>query len=314
MAQVAAAYNFASGGTASLMTGFGISSIVFFILTAQVWIYFRRHKIRSQETRQNKALVTFIWSIQAAQMAITTRISCVHTMEFEDIPRFIGHMLTEWAFYAGISSLTMSLVHGVFIYRIFRLEKCFYGRRRMSFVLIAFCVIEQAFGLLSAVCIFKLQNHPNYSAMGIWSTLISLGCSAINDVLIAGTLAYILYKHRTVWPRTNQMITKLIIFCWQTGLITTVAASITIGIWAACRFDIYHLYMCFPVGGSYATCLLANFIARESYLQPRIVHETEISEISFGHFTQGDSCGLTSGHKETLVIQRGTDSSKASSC
>ncbi|KAG2340648.1 hypothetical protein BDR05DRAFT_966498 [Suillus weaverae] len=314
MTQVAAAYNFASRGTASLMTGFGISSIVFFILTAQVWIYFRRHKIRSQETRQSKALVTFTWLIQAAQMAITTRLSWVHMMEFEDIPRFIGYMLTEWALNIGISSLTMSLVHGVFIYRVFRLEKSFYGRRRMAFVLIAFCVMEQVFGLLSAICIFKLRSHPDYCAMAIWSALISLGCSAINDVLIAGTLAYILYKHRTVSPRTNQMITKLIIFCSQTGLITTVAASITIGIWAACRFKTYHLYICFPIGCSYATCLLANFIARESYLQPRIVHEKEISEICFARFTQGDSCGLTSGHKETLVIQRGTDSSKASSC
>ncbi|KAG1775948.1 hypothetical protein EV702DRAFT_1113826 [Suillus placidus] len=314
MTQVATTYNFASGSLASLMTGFGISSIIFLILTAQVWIYFRRHKIRSQETWQSKALVTFIWLMQAAQMAITTRLSWVHTMEFEDIPRFVGYMLTEWALSVGISSLTMSLVHGVFIYRVFRLEKSFYGRRRLAFVLIAFCVMEQVFGLLSAICIFKLRSHPNYCAMVIWSTLISLGCSAINDVLIAGSLAYILYKHRTVSPRTNQMITKLIIFCSQTGLITTVAASITIGIWAACRFDISHLHMCFPIGGLYAACLLANFIARESYLQPRTVHETEISEISFARFTQGDSCGLTSGRQETLVMQRGTDSSKASSC
>jgi hypothetical protein len=140
-----------------------------------------------------------------------------------------------------------------------------------------------------------------------WSTSISLGCSAINDVLIAGTLAYILHKHRTVSPmwlinltmkltwltilvlRTNQMITKLIIFCSQTGLITTqvpwywqwicahcflcsVAAFIAIGIvgassrtvtmvltkiqWAVCRFDIYHLYMCFPIGGCESLVLI----------------------------------------------------------
>ncbi|KAG1895449.1 uncharacterized protein F5891DRAFT_667187 [Suillus fuscotomentosus] len=153
--------------------------------------------------------------------------------------------------------------------------------------------------------------------MIIWSTSISLGCSAINDVLIAGTLVYILYKHRTVSPRTNQMIMKLIVFCSQTGLITTVAASITIGIWMACRFETYHLYMCIPTGGLYATCLLANFIARESYLQPQTVHELEISEISFGPFTQVTHVGLpdnNSGKQETLVMQEGTQYSKASSC
>ncbi|KAG2750511.1 hypothetical protein P692DRAFT_20832158 [Suillus brevipes Sb2] len=309
------------------MTGFGISSIVFLILTAQVWIYFRRHMIRSRENKLNKLLLTERLTlcyrlIQAAQMAITTRISSFHTMEFEDIPRFIDHMLTLVSLVIHQCSLTTSLVHGVFIYRVFRLEKSLYGRRRMSFVLIAICVLEQVFGLLGAICILNIRIFNDYNSVAIWSTSISLGCSAINDVLIAGTLAYILHKHRTVSPITNQMITKLIIFCSQTGLITMqvpcVAAFIAIGIWAACRFDIYHLYMCFPIGGSVIEETIDNlfsFIARESYLQPRTVHESEISEISFPCLTQVIHVGLpdnNSGHQETLVMKGGKDCSKAS--
>ncbi|KAG1883361.1 hypothetical protein F4604DRAFT_285856 [Suillus subluteus] len=270
---------------------------------------------------QNKILVTFIWLIQAAQMAIVTRLSSIHMMEFEDRSRFLGHLLTEWALYTGIGCLTTSLVHGVFVCRVFRLETILYGRRRISFVLIAFCVMEQVFGLLSTIYIFRLRDHPNHNVTVIWSISISLGCSAINDVLIAGTLAYILHKHRTAFPRTNQMITKLIIFCSQTGLITTAAASITVGLWAVGRFEINHLYMSFPIGGLYATCLLANLIARESYLQPQTVHQSGISEISFTRFAQVihvDLPGNHSGHQETLVMQGGTDSSidssKASSC
>ncbi|KAG1814499.1 hypothetical protein EV424DRAFT_1414142 [Suillus variegatus] len=248
--------------------------------------------------------------MQAAQMVITTRLSCIHTIEFDDVSHFNGYMSIDWAIYTGIWSLTTSLVHSVFISRVFKLEKGFYGKRRITFVLIAFCVMEQVFGFLSAIFIAKLSNN-NYQVMIVWSTSISLGCSAINDVLIAGTLVYILYNHRTVSPRTNQMIMKLVIFCSQTGLITTQMQ------WAACRFDMYHLYMCFPVGGLYATCLLANFIARESYLQPQTVHEHEISEISFGPFTQVIHVDLpdhNSGQQETLAMHEGTHSSKASSC
>ncbi|KAG1743467.1 hypothetical protein EDB19DRAFT_1698719 [Suillus lakei] len=120
------------------------------------------------------------------------------------------------------------------------------------------------------------------------------------------------------------MITKLIIFCLQTGLATTMAAFVALGIWAVCRFDIKHLYMYFPIGGcenlitslkyiEYADVLALwqymlhvfspselfstaikeatdsslSFIARESYLQPQTIHdEIEISEISFSRFTQ----------------------------
>ncbi|KAG2067420.1 hypothetical protein BDR04DRAFT_1105051 [Suillus decipiens] len=302
---------------AFLMTGFSISSIVFLILTAQVGIYFWRRRIRSQETRQRKALVALIWLMQAAQMAITTLISRVHIMEFENTSHFMDHTMIKWALYTGIGSLTTSLVHGVFIRRIFILEKCLYGRRRISFVLISFCFMELVFGLLGAICISELRDYPNDNAMVIWSISISLGCSVINDVLIAGTLAYILYRHRTVLPRTNQIITRLIIFCSQTGLITTVAASITIGVWVVRRFNINHLYMCFPTGGLYATCLLANFIARESYLQPQTAHETENFEISFARstrVTRVDSLDNHSEHQKTMIKQGGTDSSKASSC
>ncbi|KAG2053338.1 hypothetical protein BDR06DRAFT_462055 [Suillus hirtellus] len=296
MAQVATAHSFASRNMIPLITGLGISSITFSILTAQVWIYFWRHRIRSQENRQSKALVAFIWLMQAAEMTITIRLSTVHMMEFDDRPHFYGYMSIDWALYTAICSFTMSLVHGVFIYRVFRLEKSLYGKRRITFVLIAFCIMEQVFGLLTAIFIANLKDNFDYNITRMkWSTSVALGCSAVNDALIAGTLSYILYKHsKGVSPRTSQMIMKLIKFCSQTGLITTVAASITIALWVACRFEIFHLYMCIPIGGLYATCLLANFIARESYLQPQTVYEPEISEISlsFGPFTQMIHVGL----------------------
>ncbi|KAG1869648.1 hypothetical protein C8R48DRAFT_95901 [Suillus tomentosus] len=143
MTQSLPAYSFTTRSMAPLITGFSISSIIFLILTAQVWIYFWRRRIRSRENKRSQSLVAFIWLMQAAQMVITTRLSSIHTMEFDDKPRFFGSISTDLALYTGILSLTTSLVHGVFISRVFRLEKCLYGKRRISFVLIAFCVMEQ---------------------------------------------------------------------------------------------------------------------------------------------------------------------------
>lgn len=235
-------------------------------------------------------------------------------MDFEDIPRFVDNVTTEWALNTGMCSLTTSLVHGIFIYRVSRLEKALCGKRKMTFVLVTLCVIEQVFGLLTAICIFKYNNNHNTRTIYVWSAPISLGCSAISDILIAVTVAYILHRNRTASPRTNQIITKLIKFSLQTGLITTVAAFITMGVWAASRFDICHLQMCFPIGGVYATCLLANSIARESYLQPQTVQESEISKMSFARFPQGLDLPYTnSGNQETSAMHGGTGFSKASS-
>ncbi|OAX41492.1 hypothetical protein K503DRAFT_863816 [Rhizopogon vinicolor AM-OR11-026] len=304
-------YTFSSGRIASLMTGLGISYIVFFILTAQVWIFFRRHTLRCRESRRTKVLVASIWLLQAAETALTSRISFIHVMEFQDIAHFIGHMSTEWALYRGICSLTTSLVHIVFIYRVCCIEKKLCGKRKMSLVLVALCVIEQAFGLFSAISVFKISSDNSYS-MVLWSIPTYLGCSVIGDIAIAGTLAYILHSNRTESRRTNQIVTKIIIFCSQTGLVTTVAASITLGIWAVCNFDIDHLYMCIPMGGLYATCLLANFIARESYLQPQTIHEADVSKIAFARFTQEvdlelpSLSGTSPQSEQALVMEGGT--------
>lgn len=309
----AAAY---SESMASLMTGLGISSIAFLILTAQVCIYFGRHTIRSRESWQSKLLVASIWLMQAAQMGISSRIVSVRTMDFENFPQFIGRISTEWAIYSGICTFTTSLVHAVFICRVCRLEKSLCDKRRMSFVLIAFCVMEQVFGFLKTICmIFKISDHTYYT-MALWSPPMSIGCSAIGDILIAGTLVYILHIHRTESPRTNRMITKIIIFCSQTGLVTTVAAFSTLGIWALFNFVTKHLYMCFPMGCLYATCLLANVIARESYLQPQTVHEIEISKISSARFTKDVHVDLNlnslsdtkSEHQEILTMEEGRSS------
>ncbi|KAJ8587006.1 hypothetical protein M405DRAFT_822413 [Rhizopogon salebrosus TDB-379] len=154
--------------------------------------------------------------------------------------------------------------------------------------------------------------------MTLWSIPISLGCSLIGDILIAATLAHILHKNRTDSRRTNQMITKIIIFCLQTGLATSVAASITLGVWAAGTFDIEHLYMCFPMGSLYASCLLANFIARKSYLQPQTIQEVEVTKIVFARFTQEvdvdlDLCSLSGTSPRPLEMESGGGTSSGNS-
>lgn len=301
-----------SEGMASLMTGLGISSMVFFILTGQVWVYFRRSTIRTQENWQSKLLVAIIWLLQVAQITLTSRIAIAHSMNVEDFSQFVSRMSIDWAIYIGICTLTTSLVHGVFICRVCRLEKSLCDRRRMTFVLIAFCFMEQVFGFIKALCIiFKLDDYTYYT-MALWTPPLSIGCSAIGDTLIAGTLAYILYSNRTESPRTNLMVTKIIIFCLQTGLVTTVAAFGSLGIWAVFSFVTKDLYTCFPMGCLYATCLLANLIARESYLQPQTVREIDISKLSSVHFTKRIHMDLdlksssdTSSGQRTLTMEEG---------
>lgn len=102
MTQVVTA-SYIKSALASLMTGLGISSMyvydsrtvpyrrltkadrVFLILTAQVWIYFRRHMIRSRENKQSKVLVriyvvyqTHRWQCRTGCLHLVNISNCMH--------------------------------------------------------------------------------------------------------------------------------------------------------------------------------------------------------------------------------------------
>ncbi|KIJ11971.1 hypothetical protein PAXINDRAFT_181693 [Paxillus involutus ATCC 200175] len=100
-----------------------------------------------------------------------------------------------------------------------------------------------------------------------------LGFSITADMMIAGSLCYILNKNRTGFASTEWLIKRLMRFCVQTGLIMSLVAGVTLALWAAAKLDTDHLVMSFPMGGIYAACLMANLIARESYLHPRVAYE-----------------------------------------
>ncbi|KIK96433.1 hypothetical protein PAXRUDRAFT_825962 [Paxillus rubicundulus Ve08.2h10] len=147
-----------------------------------------------------------------------------------------------------------------------------------------------------------------------------LGFSIIADIMIAGSLCYILNKNRTGFASTERMIKRLMRFCVQTGLIMSLAAGATLALWAAAKLDTDHLVMSFPMGGSKhvpcsvkyisrsstmalqstprASCQSQSFlvcsvlsgsltffspslIARESYFHPRVTHgDTELITVS----------------------------------
>ncbi|OJA08476.1 hypothetical protein AZE42_02850, partial [Rhizopogon vesiculosus] len=132
---VAYASGFGNTGMAFLMTGLGLSSVSGSTSEDVDLEKTDRPKSSYEFTphirlpADHLAQVAFIWLIQAAEMGITSRITCVHTMEFEGLPQFIVHM-----------SMVCCL------------EKSIYGKRKMSFILIALWIVELAFGLLSAIC------------------------------------------------------------------------------------------------------------------------------------------------------------------
>jgi len=121
-----------------------------------------------------------------------------------------------------------------------------------------------------------ISNIKSSRHVTIWAVPLWLGISIFIDVSIAGSLYYILKKNSShLSVRTGLLVRKLVMFCIQTGLITSLVTGATVAIWIGIQLDPKHLLMCFPLGGIYATCFMANLLARESYF-----HHTKADENS----------------------------------
>ncbi|KAG0693819.1 hypothetical protein DFH29DRAFT_375129 [Suillus ampliporus] len=75
---------------------------------------------------------------------------------------------------------------------------------------IMLCVIEQCFGLLTAICIFKLSDHTYYTMGSLVYPQSRLVVQRSVIFLSLVLWAYILHGNRTEFSRSNQMITKLV--------------------------------------------------------------------------------------------------------
>jgi len=253
----------------TLTAGISLALIIFIILTSQVGLYFWRRPVHSCDPVWMKGVIVSIWVIQALELALACRMSfSAHRKGSEGLEM----IFCEWAGYLGTSAMTTFLVHSLFVRRIYLLGKGL-ETIMMPIVLILVVILEGSFGLVSFLYVvnIKFQDQPIPLP---WAVFVWLGLSITADILIAGLLCYILNKNRTRVARsTDRMIKRLMSFFIQTGLVTSVAAVVTVTIWTVAKLDTRHLWMSFPMGGIYATCLMANFIARESYLHPRVPYE-----------------------------------------
>ncbi|KAN0093146.1 hypothetical protein V8E55_003930 [Tylopilus felleus] len=248
----------------AVFAGLSLTSIVFMILTGQVGRYFWKG-IHNRDSPWIKGLVIFMWTVQALEFALACHVTAIaHGHDSALSVELFKEYLWEWAVYVATSVATECLVHGYFISRIYILETN--EVHKISMMLCIILALEGAFGTLSILSFTSSIYKEFKLVVSFWSYPVWLGLSIFMDISIAGSMYYILKKGSPfVSTRLTLVVAKLTKFCIQTGLITGLVTGITAALWTAAQFDPRHLLMTFPLGGIYATCLMANLIARKSY-------------------------------------------------
>jgi len=239
------------------LVGVVISATLYGVTCVQTWYYFSRY---SSDPWYIRLLVAAVLVSDSVHQALIT-----HTV--------YTYLVTDFGVYGDLTKLVWSLIVEVLFNGLTALlVQCFLAMRvyRLSnkSIIATAAVMSLVIGefVLVVIYVAKAINLTTFVQLTELKPL-SMSVNAVaaaGDVLIAAFLCTLLQQSRTGFRKSDTMISKLILFSINTGLLTSVCAVmslISITVWPN-TFIYIAFYFC--LGRLYCNSLLATLNARKS--------------------------------------------------
>ncbi|KAF9472029.1 hypothetical protein BDN70DRAFT_887462 [Pholiota conissans] len=243
----------------------GLAAAVFYGLTSvQTFIYFQNC---AGDRRSFRAWIFILWIVDSAHLALTA-----HGLYFYLVTNFgklEALLAPTWSILVGIylTNISDMIVRCFFAKRIFAL--CGPGRPFLRFFL---PILVLVLALVVFVCgctfgskafVLKTFERVNEPSVQIY-LYASFAAGVAADSIVAISLCVLLYQSRTGLKRTDSLLTILMFFTINTGLLTSICALgclITYAIWP---FKFIFIGIYFALSKLYVNSLLASLNARNS--------------------------------------------------
>ncbi|KAJ8596451.1 hypothetical protein M405DRAFT_166863 [Rhizopogon salebrosus TDB-379] len=235
----------------AFLIGVVISATLYGVTCVQTWYYFTRY---SSDPWYIRLLVAAVLVSDSVHQALIT-----HTV--------YTYLVTDFGVYEDLTTLVWSLIVEVLFNGFTALMVQWSAVSNKSIIATA-SVLSLVIGefVLVVVYVAKAINFTTFAQLTELKPL-SMSVNAVaaaGDVLIAIFLCTLLQQSRTGFRRSDTMISKLILFSINTGLLTSVCAVlslISITVWPN-TFIYIAFYFC--LGRLYCNSLLATLNARKS--------------------------------------------------
>ncbi|KAJ7490992.1 hypothetical protein FB451DRAFT_1221663 [Mycena latifolia] len=237
--------------------GVVVSSVLFGVTTTQTYTYYGRFP---EDSRGLKCLVALIWLCEVAHLICIEATQYQYTVsnfgrpeDFLFMPRtMIITMLLSAAIGAGVQTF--------FSLRIYKLSKNLYISAfswALSFSRIVFTIVGAVYGSEHNLLLMTYwQQHA-------WIFYILWVGSMMNDLIIAGTLVYWLYRQRVGGHmRSDALVDKLITWTLETGVITSAGTLVTAILFVAMKDNYIWVAFYIVTAKLYANSLLASLNSR----------------------------------------------------
>ncbi|KAJ7319431.1 hypothetical protein DFH08DRAFT_891043 [Mycena albidolilacea] len=259
----------------ALLIGTLVSYALFGVMTTQVYVYYGRF----QDPWKMKAMVGAVWCGELAHticIAISLYTMVITNYGHPERLLVLPNSLLASTF---IGSLVSFGVQVFFAIRIYSLSK--------SWWIPCICWALSLFRLVPPnVILFAYGHRPAHEFLGKFGPLFDAiwAASAANDLLIAGTLVYLLYRRRSsVFEKTVAAIDKLIQWTIETGVVTSIASIIMLVSFISLPSTFVWLAFFVVIPRLFSNSLMASLNSRAALRaanEPRLPSSTPAAHIS----------------------------------
>ncbi|KLO12346.1 hypothetical protein SCHPADRAFT_905150 [Schizopora paradoxa] len=228
----------------------GVSSL-------QMYYYFNRY---SKDDYRLKLLVVLVWLLDTAHQALISHTAYSYLITNYANPVYLGHIVRSLVVMVQFSAFICLAVQLFLVQRVWALS-----HRNIPVTVILLLLVTGEFISTTLYFARAIQFELFSELPEIFNISRSINIlGAASDVAIALTLIFLLQRSRTGFSRSETIITKLVIFTINTGLLTSgcaVMSLITITV-----FPNNFIYITFFVLISklYTNTLFATLNARKS--------------------------------------------------
>jgi len=254
----------------ALLIGVIVAGALWGVTCSQTFLYYRTYP---EDALHLKVLVGAVWALDTAHQALITHTAYTYLVtHFSQLP-FLGQMVNSLVIEVFFNGFVTLLVQAFFARRVWVLSK------KNWFLT----------GLVSAFILAEFVAVMIYAIKGVrFTTLAQLGglkalslsvnaLAAAGDVIIAAILCWMLQTSRTGFKSSDTMITKLIAFTINTGLLTSVCAIASLITISALPNAFVYILFYFAIGRLYCNSLLATLNARKAIRSASGIEEFSMS-------------------------------------
>ncbi|KAG2022286.1 hypothetical protein CC2G_000051 [Coprinopsis cinerea AmutBmut pab1-1] len=214
----------------------GILAVMFSGLTIAQSVVFL--KMYPKDKILVKLLVFGVWLLDMLHSFFVSQTLWNYLIVNFGNPEGIDVIPTSLALTIVVTAILTFGVHCFFIYRIFVLAKNNYF---IAVPILLTAAARLCFACLTTSKLIELRSLEVFVKLYTWSFTTGLTLSAVVDVFITGFMCYLLRTRRNQYSSMNKVLDTLILYAFENGVLTTLAALLSLITWLTMKHNLIFL-------------------------------------------------------------------------